>query len=63
MDIDESTTKCLGRFAIFNLFVVELSCVTGSLLASQIKGSLENNFSTGEGLMDKALKEMAAVIQ
>jgi hypothetical protein len=63
MDIDESTTKCLGRFAIFKLFVVELSCVPGSLLASEIKGSFENNFSTREGLMDKALKEMAAAIQ
>jgi hypothetical protein len=55
MDIDESMTKCLGRFAIFKLFVVELSCVPGSLLASQIKSSFE---STGEGLMDNALKEM-----
>jgi hypothetical protein len=47
----------------FQSVVVKLSCVPGPLLASQIKGSFENNFSTGEGLMDKALKEMAAVIQ
>jgi hypothetical protein len=61
MDIDESTTKCLGRFAVFKPFVVELSCIPGPLLASQIKSSFANNSSIGEGLMDKALKEMAQV--